>query len=36
MHTAVEAGVTQFIEFGGGIGQGEGPADEKAKSAGYN
>ncbi len=29
MRTAVGAGVTRFIEFGGGIGQGEGPADKK-------
>jgi len=29
MRTAVAFGITQFIEFGGGIGQGEGPADKK-------
>jgi [acyl-carrier-protein] S-malonyltransferase len=29
MKTAVEAGVTRFIEFGGGIGKGEGPAEKK-------
>jgi len=29
MKSAVEAGVTQFIEFGGGIGKGEGPAEKK-------
>lgn len=29
MRTAAEAGVTAFIEFGGGIGKGEGPAEKK-------
>ena len=29
MKTAVDSGVTKFIEFGGGIGKGEGPADKK-------
>ena len=29
MKSAVQAGVTQFIEFGGGIGKGEGPAEKK-------
>ncbi len=29
MKTAVDAGVTQFIEFGGGIGKEEGPAGKK-------
>jgi len=29
MKSAVEARVTQFIEFGGGIGKGEGPAEKK-------
>jgi [acyl-carrier-protein] S-malonyltransferase len=29
MKTSVEAGVTRFIEFGGGIGKGEGPAEKK-------
>jgi [acyl-carrier-protein] S-malonyltransferase len=27
--TAVDSGVTKFIEFGGGIGKGEGPAEKK-------
>jgi [acyl-carrier-protein] S-malonyltransferase len=29
MKTAVDSGVTKFIEFGGGIGKGEGPAEKK-------
>jgi [acyl-carrier-protein] S-malonyltransferase len=29
MKTATEEGVTKFIEFGGGIGKGEGPAEKK-------
>jgi [acyl-carrier-protein] S-malonyltransferase len=29
MKTAVESGVSKFIEFGGGIGKGEGPAEKK-------
>ena len=29
MKTAVESGVTQFIEFGGGIGNGASPAEKK-------
>jgi [acyl-carrier-protein] S-malonyltransferase len=29
MKTAVDMGVTKFIEFGGGIGKGEGPAEKK-------
>jgi [acyl-carrier-protein] S-malonyltransferase len=29
METAANAGVTKFIEFGGGIGKGEGPEDKK-------
>ena len=29
MHTAVKAGMTHFIEFGGGIGSGETPAEKK-------
>jgi [acyl-carrier-protein] S-malonyltransferase len=29
MHTAVASGITRFIEFGGGIGTGETPADKK-------
>jgi [acyl-carrier-protein] S-malonyltransferase len=29
MRTAVASGVTHFMEFGGGIGQGEGPAAKK-------
>jgi [acyl-carrier-protein] S-malonyltransferase len=29
MRTAANAGVTKFIEFGGGIGKGEGPAEKK-------
>jgi len=29
MKTATESGVTKFIEFGGGIGKGEGPAEKK-------
>ena len=29
MKTAVDCGVTKFIEFGGGIGKGEGPAEKK-------
>ena len=29
MQTAAAAGITRFIEFGGGIGKGEGPAEKK-------
>jgi [acyl-carrier-protein] S-malonyltransferase len=29
MKTAADMGVTKFIEFGGGIGKGEGPAEKK-------
>jgi [acyl-carrier-protein] S-malonyltransferase len=29
MRTAVESGVTHFVEFGGGIGKGETPAEKK-------
>lgn len=29
MKSAADAGVTKFIEFGGGIGKGEGPAEKK-------
>ena len=29
MKTAAESGVTKFIEFGGGIGKGETPAEKK-------
>jgi [acyl-carrier-protein] S-malonyltransferase len=29
MKTAAESGVSKFIEFGGGIGKGEGPAEKK-------
>jgi [acyl-carrier-protein] S-malonyltransferase len=29
MRTAAESGVTKFIEFGGGIGKGEGPEEKK-------
>jgi [acyl-carrier-protein] S-malonyltransferase len=29
MKSAAEAGVTKFIEFGGGIGKGEGPTEKK-------
>ena len=29
MKTAVDLGVTKFVEFGGGIGKGEGPAEKK-------
>ena len=27
--SAMEQGITQMIEFGGGIGNGEGPADKR-------
>jgi [acyl-carrier-protein] S-malonyltransferase len=29
MKSAAESGVTKFIEFGGGIGKGEGPTEKK-------